>query len=34
LLDKNGVIVYTHTGYVEGDEFILEEKIKELVAKP
>ncbi len=32
LLDKTGKIVYTHTGYIEGDEFMLEEKIKSLVA--
>jgi cytochrome c biogenesis protein CcmG/thiol:disulfide interchange protein DsbE len=28
LIDEDGNIVYTHTGYVEGDEYILEEKIK------
>ncbi len=28
LLDKNGKIVYTHTGYVEGDELVLEDEIK------
>jgi cytochrome c biogenesis protein CcmG/thiol:disulfide interchange protein DsbE len=33
LLDQKGNIVYTHTGYVEGDEFMLEEKIKSLMAK-
>lgn len=33
LLDKNGKIVYTHTGYIEGDEYILEDKIKKLVAE-
>lgn len=33
LLDQKGNIVYTHTGYIEGDEFTLEEKIKSLVAK-
>ena len=32
LLDKNGKIVYTHTGYIEGDEFMLEEKIKQLAS--
>lgn len=31
LLDQNGQIVYTHTGYIEGDEFMLEEKIKTLL---
>jgi thioredoxin-related protein len=30
LIDKNGKIVFTHTGYLEGDENELEEKIKEL----
>jgi peroxiredoxin len=28
LLDKKGKIVYTHTGYVDGDELVLEEEIK------
>ncbi|MDW8272617.1 MAG: TlpA disulfide reductase family protein [Chitinophagales bacterium] len=28
LLDKKGKIVYTHTGYIEGDELVLEEEIK------
>lgn len=27
LIDKNGKILYRHNSYVEGDEFILEEKI-------
>lgn len=31
LLDQKGNIVYTHTGYVEGDEYELEDHIKELV---
>ncbi len=31
LVDQLGNIVYTHTGYVEGDEYELEEHIKELV---
>jgi cytochrome c biogenesis protein CcmG, thiol:disulfide interchange protein DsbE len=30
LIDKEGNIVSTHTGYKNGDEFILEDKIKEL----
>lgn len=30
LVDKMGNIVYTHTGYVEGDEYELEEHIKEI----
>ena len=30
LINKEGKIVYTHAGYVEGDEYILEEKIKAL----
>jgi len=28
LVDKNGNIVYRHTGYIEGDEYLLEEEIK------
>lgn len=28
LIDKEGKIVYSHSGYVEGDEYILEEKLK------
>ncbi|MEN9523169.1 MAG: hypothetical protein RL065_1546 [Bacteroidota bacterium] len=31
--DQNGKIVYTHSGYVEGDEFILRDKLKELLTK-
>ena len=31
LLDQQGEIVYTHTGYVEGDEYELEDHIKKLV---
>ncbi|MGB1247411.1 MAG: TlpA family protein disulfide reductase [Chitinophagales bacterium] len=31
LIDQDGYIVYTHSGYVEGDEYYLEEKIEELV---
>ena len=30
VLDKNGKIVYEHNGYLPGDEFALEEKIKKL----
>jgi peroxiredoxin len=33
LLDQNGKVVYQHSGYVEGDEFALEEKIKTLMEK-
>jgi cytochrome c biogenesis protein CcmG/thiol:disulfide interchange protein DsbE len=33
LLDRSGKIVYTHTGYIEGDEFMLEEKIKLIAGK-
>lgn len=29
--DKNGKIVEKHTGYIEGDEYVLEDQIKELV---
>ena len=32
LVDAEGNIVYIHTSYVEGDEYELEEHIKELVA--
>lgn len=32
LLDKSGNIVYSHAGYLEGDEFTLEEKMKALLA--
>ncbi len=31
LVDQNGNIVYVHTGYVPGDEYELENKIKALV---
>lgn len=31
LVDANGKIVYTHSGYVDGDEYILEEEIQKLV---
>jgi cytochrome c biogenesis protein CcmG, thiol:disulfide interchange protein DsbE len=30
LVDQNGKIVYTHTGYLEGDEYDLEDEIKKL----
>jgi peroxiredoxin len=30
LIDQRGNIVYTHTGYVEGDEYELEDHIKEI----
>lgn len=33
LLDKNGNIVYEHSGYLPGDEYELEEKIKALAEK-
>ncbi len=33
LLDQSGNIVYTHTGYVSGDEYELEDKIKALARK-
>jgi peroxiredoxin len=33
LLDQNGKIIYQHSGYVEGDEFSLLEKIKALMPK-
>lgn len=33
VVDANGDIVYTHLGYVDGDEFELEKKLQELAAK-
>ena len=30
MVDEEGTIVYTHNSYVPGDEYILEDKIKEL----
>lgn len=33
LLDQEGNIVYSHTGYVPGDEYDLEDKIKKLAGK-
>ena len=33
IIDKSGNIVETHAGYVDGDEFLMEEKIKELFNK-
>lgn len=33
LIDQNGKIVYTHTGYVPGDEYELEDQMKKLVGK-
>ncbi len=33
IIDKSGNIVETHAGYVDGDEFLMEEKIKELAEK-
>jgi len=30
LIDQTGKIVYTHSGYVEGDETILEDEIAKL----
>ena len=33
LVDANGKIVSTHSGYVEGDEFVLEEELQKLVKK-
>jgi thioredoxin-related protein len=31
VFDQNGKIVFTHQGYVEGDEIILKDKLKELL---
>ena len=33
VLDKDGSIVYNHNGYVPGDEYELEDKLKELAGK-
>jgi thiol-disulfide isomerase/thioredoxin len=33
LIDQSGKIVYTHSGYKNGDEYILEDKIKMIVKK-
>ena len=33
VFDGNGKIVYTHQGYVEGDEIMLRDKLKELLQK-
>lgn len=33
IVDKNGIIVYEHTGYVPGDEYELEDKLAELAKK-
>ena len=33
IIDKEGNIAETHSGYVDGDEFLVEEKLKELAAK-
>lgn len=30
MTDANGKIVYTHSGYVEGDEYVLEEELQKL----
>lgn len=30
LVDKQGKIVYTHLGYLEGDEYELEDEMKKL----
>jgi len=32
LLDGNGKIIYRHNSYVEGDEFVMEEKLKKLTS--
>ncbi len=31
LVDQNGQIVYTHTGYLDGDEYDLEKEIQKLI---
>jgi len=32
LIDGNGKIIYRHNSYVEGDEFVMEEKLKKLIS--
>lgn len=31
--DKNGKVVYTHSGYVDGDEYVLEEELQKINKK-
>lgn len=33
LLNKSGEIVYRHNSYLEGDEYVLEDKLKQLTEK-
>ena len=33
VVDQNGKIVFTHSGYVDGDEYSLEEELQKLVKK-
>lgn len=33
VVDANGKIVFTHSGYVDGDEYVLEEEIQKLKSK-
>jgi cytochrome c biogenesis protein CcmG/thiol:disulfide interchange protein DsbE len=33
IVDANGKVVSTHSGYVEGDEFVLEEELQKLIKK-
>ena len=33
IADANGKVVATHSGYVEGDEFVVEEELQKLVKK-
>jgi len=33
VVDQNGKIIYTHSGYVDGDEYALEEELKKLATK-
>jgi hypothetical protein len=33
IVDAKGNIVYEHTGYVEGNEFEIEKKLKEITGK-
>jgi peroxiredoxin len=33
LIDKDGAIIYSHTGYMHGDEIVIRNKIKEMIGE-
>lgn len=33
LIDKDGAIIYSHTGYMHGDEMVIRNKIKEMIGE-